>query len=633
MCGICGFWDPSATRSVDRDLLASMQAALRHRGPDDSGALVDDANAMALGFRRLAILDLSPAGHQPMTDGDSGVWIVFNGEVYNHAELRSELEAKGCTFSSRSDTETILKAYRVWGDRCIERFIGMFAFVIWDRPQRRVFAARDRLGIKPFYYSTADRRFAFASELGSLALLPWIDRAVDPAALREYLSRGYICAPRSILRSVRMLPPGHSLAWRAGESEPSVRRYWSALDHYAPSTAKRSDDDWADELDALLRSAVKYRLLSDVPLGAFLSGGVDSSAVVAMMRQVTSDEVKTFTIGFGEAEYDESQHAEAVARHLGTTHTTMMVSPADVRALIPRLPEIAGEPFADSSQLPTYLLSKLTREHVTVALSGDGGDELFCGYDSYRRLARWQHAWAVPAPLRRGVGRLARLVPNRRIALAGEGLALPEPVSFSKHYASVWRASEIDALAPDLRAAIEPLPALDGMPLLDALMLTDILTYLPNDVLQKVDRASMAVSLEARVPLLDHRVVEFCMRLPLHMKWRNRTSKVLLRRVLYRYVPPALIERPKRGFAVPLDEWLRRDLRELIDHYLDPARIRREGIFRPEAVTAAVRRFLAGGSRHARVWTLLLFEMWRERLAVPEAMQRTEPLAAQVLSS
>ncbi len=489
MCGICGFWDPSGAAAPDRDVLARMIAALTHRGPDDSGAFVDDGAAVALGFRRLSIIDLSAAGHQPMSNGGEDVWIVFNGEVYNFAGLRAELEANGCEFRSQTDTEVVLNAYQAWGEACIGRFTGMFAFVIWDRRRRRLFAARDRLGIKPLYYSTAGGRFAFASELKALLEMPGFDRRVDAAALRSFLQHGYVSAPASIFRSARSLPPGCTLTWTAGEPAPRIERYWRVESFYAP--VARDEGEAGDELDGLLRRAVLQHLVSDVPLGAFLSGGLDSSLVVALMRQATSAEVRTFTVGFDEAAYDESRFAERVARHLGTTHTALRVTAVEAKAAVAKLPVLYDEPFADSSQIPTYLVSKLTREHVTVALSGDGGDELFCGYSRYADMASWQRLWHIPSFARALAGGALRALPvPERVSLAARGLAMSTPSDFYDFYVSVWRPHEIAALAPAL-GQVNREAATDGMPatapLLDTLMLRDFLGYLPNDILTKVD--------------------------------------------------------------------------------------------------------------------------------------------------
>lgn len=612
MCGFVAWLDTRG--GIDHDRLVAMRDTLSHRGPDDTGVFRSPGGTVGLGFRRLSIIDTSPSGHQPMSTADGSMHIVFNGEVYNFGELREELSTLGHEFRSRTDTEVVLHAYQEWGENCVKRFIGMFSFAIWSENQRRLFAARDRLGIKPLYYAATSSRLLLASELKALEASPDFDRRLDPSALREYLSRGYVCSPRSIFAAARSLPPGHTLTWTHDVPLPTIRRYWNPLDHYAAGVAvtSRREEELVEELDALLRSAVKYRLISDVPLGAFLSGGVDSSVVVALMREVGNANVKTFTIGFHEAAFDEADHAEGIARHLGTSHTRLVATQRDARSVISRLPMTYDEPFADSSQIPTCLVSQLTRQHVTVALSGDGGDELFCGYENYRRMERWQRAWALPQWLRESAHRVGLLVPHERARLAFHGLALPTIVEFADYYASVWRPHEIDRLVPGLRGLTNDvsssLPA--DAPVLDRLMLVDIQRYLPHDILTKVDRASMSVGLEARVPLLDHRVVQFALRLPLSMKLRAGTSKHLLRRVLDRYIPRHLVDRPKQGFGVPLDNWLRGDLRGLIDEYLGPKQLDAGGLFEPTVVRAQLDRFLAGRCGHSRVWSLLMFQMW-----------------------
>jgi len=610
---VCGFVAWIDARGVDHERLVAMRDTLRHRGPDDAGTFRSPDGTVGLGFRRLSIIDLSPAGHQPMANADGSAQIVFNGEVYNFRELRAELTSLGHVFRSRTDTEVVLHAYEQWGESCVARFIGMFSFAIWSLNSRTLFAARDRLGIKPLYYAASPQGLILASEVKAIVASPNFDRSLDRSALREYLARGYVSSPRSIFVAVRSLPPGHTLSWTRDSGAPVLQRYWNPLDFYPQRAGLQpSEDDLVDELDELLRSSVKYRLVSDVPLGAFLSGGVDSSVVVALMRQVGNADIKTFTIGFNEATFDEAKHAEAIARHLGTTHTRLVATQADALGVITRLPQTYDEPFADSSQIPTCLVSHLTRQHVTVALSGDGGDELFCGYENYRRMERWQRAWTMPQWLRSTARWMSRVVPSERARLALHGLAAPTVVDFADYYAGVWRPQEIDLLAPSLRGLsigrARDLP--DGAPVLDALMLTDLQRYLPHDILTKVDRASMAAGLEARVPLLDHRVVEFAIGLPLSMKRRGNISKYLLRRVLDRYVPRNLVERPKQGFGVPLDSWLRGNLRSLLEEHLDPKQVESGGLFEPAVVRAQLDRFLAGRCGHSRVWSLLMFQMW-----------------------
>jgi asparagine synthase (glutamine-hydrolysing) len=615
MCGIAGCVDTS--RPITEDLLARMGGAVCHRGPDDSGIYRSPDGLAGLAFRRLAIIDLSPAGHQPMTVPGSGCWIVFNGEVYNFAELRPELEAKGHIFQSRSDTEVVLHAWLEWGERCVERFIGMFAFVIWNERERVLFAARDRLGIKPLYYAARPGRLAFASELKSLMPEGSASGALDVDALGNFLARGYVSAPRTIYQGVRALEPGHTLTWRDGTT--STRRYWNARDYVGSGHPAGDEARLADELDELLRSSIRYRLISDVPVGAFMGGGLDSTLVVALMRAVSGSEVRTFTIGFDDGRQDEAAAAAAIARHLQTTHMSLTATEREAQAVVPLLPDIYDEPFADSSQIPTYLVSRLTRRHVTVALSGDGGDELFGGYDNYTRFAEIQRWWRAPRGLRAAAALPARLLPpgTRRRAL--EGLSAADPLAYAEEVWRLYRRREAAELVPDLRGRTEDAERgytasrLRGLPPLERMMLIDLERYLPNDILTKVDRASMAVSLEARVPLLDHRVVEFALGLPLSLRMRHGRTKVLLRRVLARYVPPALTERPKHGFSVPLASWLRGELRPLVAMYLSPERLTHFGVLDPAAVAPRLRRFLAGGSGEEGIWALLMLQLWLER--------------------
>jgi asparagine synthase (glutamine-hydrolysing) len=623
---MCGFvtWADSL-HSIEKQKLEQMRDLLQHRGPDARGSFVSSDSHVGLGFRRLSIIDLSPAGNQPMSNEDGSIQIVFNGEVYNFSEIRPELEARGHHFRSQTDTEVILHAYEEWGENCVVRLIGMFAFAIWDSRQRRLFAVRDRLGIKPLYYSATDCRIILASELKPIMDAPGFSRDLDTDALQEYLARGYISSPMTIFKFARSLPPGHFLIWSQDTGEVSLNQYWDPLKQLSNEHPKQeySEQEWIDALEGLLRSSIKYRLISDVPLGVFLSGGIDSSLVTALMCQVAGTQVKTFTIGFKETDYDEGIHAQNVAEYLGTVHTPLEVSYRDAQQLIPHLPEFYDEPFADSSQIPTLLVSRLARQHVTVALSGDGGDEMFGGYETYRLMERWQYLWKLPQSIRNGIQRVVGLFPDERLRLAGRGLALPDPVTFASYFNAIWRPQEIALLLPGIGknlkdATNDPVARYLGQnshrfDLLEKLMLIDLQRYLPNDILTKVDRASMAFSLEARVPLLDHRVVELALRMPISLKRRNGESKFALRQILYRYMPRELVDRPKQGFSVPLDYWLKTDLRGLVKRNLDPVLLQKQGLFNIDVVRHHVDRFMAGQSSHSRVWSLLVFQMWAER--------------------
>jgi asparagine synthase (glutamine-hydrolysing) len=618
MCGIAGSVDTS--RPVDVATLERMTECIRHRGPDDGGVFQARDGRVGLAFRRLSILDLSPAGHQPMTTPDGGYAIVFNGEVYNFAELRPELEARGHVFRSHTDTEVILRAYQEWGPKCVQRFIGMFALAVWDESRGVLFMARDRLGIKPLYYAERAGHLAFASELKPLMIEGSASGDLDATALGEFLAAGYVSAPRSIYRSVRSLPPGHTLTWSSGTA--SVERYWDPVDWIGSGVPDRTEDQMADELDELLRSSVKYRLVSDVPLGAFLSGGIDSSLVVALMRAVSNADVRTYSVGFEDRTLDEAAAAAAVARHLGTIHTSLTATEREAQGVVPSLPLFYDEPFADSSQIPTYLVSRLTRQHVTVALSGDGGDELFAGYQNYSRMATLERRrWNLPASVRALASATSARLPESSWSRALDWLGSSSPAEYADKVWRIWRQPAARAIAPALRdVADEPQESdtssrLNGLGLstIERMMLTDLQRYLPNDILTKVDRASMAVSLEARVPLLDHRVVQFALGLPLDAKWKHGRTKVLLRKVLARYVPPALTERPKQGFAVPLSTWLRGDLKPLLLSHLSPERIRHFGVLDADAVGRRVTGFVADGKGAVGMWSLLMLQMWLDR--------------------
>jgi asparagine synthase (glutamine-hydrolysing) len=642
MCGFAGFLGGAVDGGAEA-VLRAMGGALVHRGPDDGGTWWDGAAGIGLAHRRLSILDLSPAGHQPMVSPCGRFVVAYNGEIYNHGDLRTELDAAGAGFDWRghSDTETLLAALRHWGvEGALQRLNGMFAFALWDAAERTLFLARDRMGEKPLYYGLSGGAFLFGSELKALTRHPAWRGEIDRDALTLFMRHNYVPAPWSVYRGIHKLPPAHYLAVRdGGHTVGTPHCYWNlpALAHDGVRAAKATPEVLVDELDAMLRDAVARRMVADVPLGAFLSGGYDSTTVVALMQAQSARPVRTFTIGFHEQGYDEAQHAKAVAGHLGTDHTELYVTPAEALAVIPKLPTIYDEPFADSSQIPTFLVSQLARRHVTVALSGDGGDELFYGYERYFRGARiWQALSRLPLPLRRAASRLLAHTPGRalesamgtlprgmrvrhladRLPKLAETLAHPDGGTFYRALVSHWKEPDRLVLgAREPRTVLsdpERLPALAG--LRERMMLLDMLTYLPDDILTKVDRASMAVSLEARVPLLDHRLVEFAWRVPTDLKYRDGQGKWLLRQVLYRYVPKQLMERPKMGFGVPIDDWLRGPLRDWGEALLDEKRLREEGFFDP----APIRRLWTehqGGTRrwHYYLWDVLMFQAWREQ--------------------
>jgi asparagine synthase (glutamine-hydrolysing) len=656
MCGIVGTWGQASGKD---EVLGRAVRRLVHRGPDDVGLWTDINGGVALGHSRLSILDLSAAGHQPMLSACGRYVTVFNGEIYNHLKLRAVLEnaallssppqargERGLAWRGHSDTETLLACVAAWGiDRTLRATEGMFAFALWDRQERKLILARDRLGEKPLYYGYLARTFAFASELKALQELPGFAAEIDRSAVALLMRYSYIPAPHCIYHGLAKLPPGTWLEI-AGDSArqrrmPPPRVYWSAeeaaLDGVSNQFTFESDGQAVAALETELSRAVAGQMSADVPLGAFLSGGVDSSTVVALMQAQSSSPVKTFSIGFREAGYNEAIHAAAVARHLGTEHTELYLSPQDALAVIPKLPSIYDEPFSDSSQIPTCLIAQLTREQVTVALSGDGGDELFGGYTRYFLAARrWEKIERMPETLRRFAARailglpsrgwdkfyqlLAPLIPeDRRWTMPGDKLhkgagllSASDGMALYRGLVSHWDPAGV-VLGTD-----EPLTHLAHPPmalptLTEQMMLLDTLSYLPDDILVKVDRAAMAVSLETRVPLIDHRVFEFAWRLPLHYKVRDGTGKWLLRQVLYKHVPPGLVVRPKMGFGVPIDSWLRGPLREWAEDLLCEARLRRDCYFRPEPIRRKWSEHLSGRANwQYHLWDVLMFQAWHD---------------------
>lgn len=616
MCGIAGIvalagtppdpaWDAQA---------ASMAACLEHRGPDDHGVWRAPSGTAVLAHRRLSIVDLSPLGHNPMPWDDGRLWITFNGEIFNYLDLRRELEAAGHRFRSHTDTEVILAAYDEWGLEAVHRLVGMFAFALWDEPRRRLWIARDRLGKKPLYYSEAGRTLRFASELKSIARSRSVPLDLDRASLGLYLRYGYVPSPRTIYAHVRKLPPAHMLVVEDGRVV--VTRYWEPL-QFALNPRPVSEPAAVEELESLLSTAVRQRMIADVPLGAFLSGGIDSSLIVALMREHASEPVRTFTIRFDRPEFNEASHAAAVARHLGTAHHEDPCGEAEMLQVVDRLPAMYDEPFADSSAVPTYLVSRAARRQVTVALSGDGGDELFFGYPRYAYHARAQWLLSLPGPLRHALGAAAGHLPTRRLRRAGDVLLDDDGDTYAR-FVSWCRPGEVASLTGDradagaLYGDLLARAQAAGLPRDDQPALLDLVSYLPEDILTKVDRASMAVSLEVRSPLLDHRVVEFALALPRHLKWHAPTGKTMLRRLLYRRVPRTLVDRPKVGFGVPLEPWFRGPLRARMAGYCDGPIFESIGL-EPRVVQEMWTAFLTGRSRRADVvWQLFMLAAWAE---------------------
>jgi asparagine synthase (glutamine-hydrolysing) len=641
MCGIIGLLD--FNQGVIEADLSSMTGSLVHRGPDDSGFFTSEDQALGFGHRRLSIIDLSPRGRQPMRDANDRIIITFNGEIYNYREIKQELLRKGHRFASDTDTEVILYAYKEWGAECVSRLRGMFAFALWDSERRKLLLFRDRLGVKPLYYYYDGRLLLFGSELKALMAHPRFSKELNPDAVSLYLYLGFVPGPLSIFKNTRKVRPGCYVEFSAG-GKPEERSYWSITDYQATGDDHRPERQVEEELTELLREACAYRMVSDVPVGVFLSGGVDSSLVAAVLKREAGENIRTFTVGFDDAKSDESRFAKAVAEHLGADHTELHCAERDAIEIVPRLCEIYDEPFSDECGIPTYLLCKAARGAVKVALSADGGDEFFCGYTHYTMLSpAWERVSSIPLALRRagsavlrrvGVGAVKAMEPllvkttNRfypdleaadfsdKLLKLSHVLSAPGIRAAYTSSISVWPNESIKDLAPGLK----PCNALGVLtrdesadPSLD-MMLADAQTTLPDNFLVKVDRASMAVGLEVREPLLDHKLVEYALALPGRYKYDGRTTKCILRKILYKYIPPELVDRPKHGFAVPLTDWMRSALKPLVLHALDPARIRRQGIFSPGYIKNTVDAFMAGDRISGKkMWNLLQFALWHQR--------------------
>ncbi len=663
MCGIAGIVSHQA---LDPAVVRRMTEPIAHRGPDDEGAWVDSEAGVGLGHRRLSIVDLSPLGHQPMESNNGRYVIVFNGEIYNHAALRGELDGAGYGPSSNavpwrghSDTETLIEGIATWGlEATLEKCVGMFAFALWDRRERELHLVRDRFGEKPLYYGWAGGRFVFGSELKALRSVDGFDNPVDRRALKLFASRSYIPAPLSIYENIYKLLPGSILtlspqAARQAPSGPpevgssggglSLRRYWSYRDVVGAGLANpiQDEEEALYQLEQALASAIQGQSVADVPVGAFLSGGIDSSTVVGLYHKYSSAKVRTFSIGFEEAAFNEAEYARQVAAHFGAEHNERYVTVRETQDVIPLLPAMYDEPFADSSQIPTHLVSKFAREQVTVALSGDGGDELFGGYNRYFGTARlWKHMKKLPRPVRAGLGRGFGALPAETWnSLSAVMPARRRPPHFGtkvqKAFRTMARASTVDTVFSTFldEWSASPSPVIDGaaMPAQcgfdmdvgegapDAvrMMYCDAVSYLPDDILCKVDRAAMSVSLETRVPFLDHHVAAVAARIPIEMKIRGGSGKHILRRLLYREAPQAMFERPKAGFGIPVGEWVRGPLRGWAEDLLERNRLKEDGFFDPAIVHARWQQHLSGqsDSTHA-IWSILMFQAWRQEQQV-----------------
>jgi asparagine synthase (glutamine-hydrolysing) len=643
VCGFAGYLGIGSDVVVEK-LLHLMSDELVHRGPDGSGLWFDDSAKIGISHRRLSIIDLSEAGYQPMISESKRYVIAYNGEIYNHNAIRKELtvfDDQEICWRGHSDTETLLAGIDIWGlEKTLKKLTGMFAFALWDRRERQLSLARDRLGEKPLYYGWqgegGNASFLFGSELKALLVHPSFNSEINRDAINLLLRHNCIPAPYSIYKGISKLAPGSLLSISLNDREPKIRTYWSAEDiasNGVNASHIGSDEEVLNELELSLRQSIEQQMVADVPLGSFLSGGIDSSLVVALMQELSNQPIKTFTIGFSEDRYNEAKYAKAVSKHLKTDHTELYISPEDAMNVIPRLSELYDEPFSDSSQIPTFLVSQLARQHVKVSLSGDAGDELFCGYNRYILTKRlWDKLSFFPVSLRRKLAAILINIPPSIWSNLFGFISLGNIGDKIHKAAGVLEFSTVDELYLGLIShwdkpeavvvnSTEPRTILTGnvsdLSYLDPvqkMMLLDLLTFLPDDILTKVDRAAMGVSLETRIPFLDHKVVEFAWRMPMKFKIRNGQSKWALRQILYKYVPKELVERPKMGFGVPIDSWLRGPLRDWAESLLDETRLLNEGFFNPEPIRQKWNEHLTGRRNwQYQLWDVLMFQTWLEK--------------------
>lgn len=644
MCGLTGFLKGASfsTREDSLVILKKMTDSMVHRGPDSEGHWIDVDNKIALGHRRLSILDLSDAGHQPMLSDDNRYVITFNGEIYNHLEIRYDIESElsNISWKGHSDTETLLKAIEVFGwEDTLKKLIGMFAIALWDKKENALYLARDRFGEKPLYYGWQGDTFLFGSELKPLTLHPAFGKKLNKGAIGLLLKHGYIPAPYSIWKNINKLPSAHYLIFTEEDSNPQPICYWSFKDvvEEAHSNKLQINDEYAiKNVEALLSQSVKRQIISDVPIGALLSGGIDSSLVAALMQDASDQPIKTFSIGFEDPRFDESKHAEAVANHLGTEHTTLIMKPSDLLDLVPDIAKIYDEPFADDSQLPTSIVSRLAKQHVTVALSGDAGDEIFGGYSRYYLLDQiWDKISILPYSLRNRLTKLLIIIkPEQSDLLLGWLFnKLNHPSLPDKIYKLGERLENVNSLeelylsyVSEIREPINLIKDLDGLPEyllgspehwpktahpIEKLMSIDTLTYLTDGILVKVDRAAMSTSLELRAPFLDHNLVKYVWQLPFDFKYREGQTKWILRQILYKHVPKELIERPKQGFGIPLNDWLRGPLKEWAEELLSTHYLEEQNIFNVQEVRTMWSQHLLGTRQYgARLWSILMFQAW-----------------------
>ena len=629
MCGLAGFLDRDVNRAGE-DILRAMANRIAHRGPDDDGVWLDAEAGVGFCHRRLAIVDLSAAGHQPMRSPRGRYHFVWNGEIYNHLALRRVLESEGeaPVWRGHSDTETLLACFENWGVvETLKQAVGMFSMALWDIKEQTLTLARDRMGEKPLYYGWSKGVFLFGSELKALKAHPKFEAEIDHDALGDLLRRQYIGGSHSIYRGIAKVPPGCVLTVSLHQKEPSVSAYWSVSDAAILGKDvpfRGNDQDAVEALEGLLSDSIALQMVADVPVGAFLSGGIDSSVIVALMQQQASRPIRTFTIGFEEDAFNEAPYAADVALHLGTDHTEVQISPRDALDVIPLLPELYDEPLADISQVPTFLVSKLARSQVTVSLSGDAGDELFGGYNTYGMAERFFRLNdALPLPLRQIIGfggelaaplagALGQSKLARQMRLAASVVGARDAHETTERLLGHWAGQAVPVLGLSVTKHTS-LDAFDGVALshLESMMARDMVGYLPDDILVKVDRASMGVSLESRVPMLDHRIVEFALSLPMHLRRREGVGKWILREVLYRHVPKAMVERPKKGFGVPLAQWLRGPLREWAEDLLNPHALKQDGLFDVAPITQAWQQHCTGSiDRHNDLWPVLVATQW-----------------------
>lgn len=640
MCGITGYWDHSqgGLRYDLKRVATGMAETMHARGPDDGGVWIDQANGIGFAHRRLAVVDLTSTGHQPMVSHDKRYVLIYNGEIYNSQELRNELKARHQSFRGTSDSEVLLEACAAWGvEHTVKRCIGMFAFCLWDRQERTLKLVRDRLGIKPLYWAHIGQLFLFGSELKALRAHPGFIAQIDHNAVATFMRFSYIISPQSIYKNVFKLEPACILTFRIGEPL-QIERYWDIREiarRGVMAPRNLSDTEGLEGLEEILEDAVRCRMIADVPLGAFLSGGVDSSVVVALMQKHATSPLKTFTIGYSERDFDESDYARKISEHLGTDHRELIVEPRHIQEILPQLPEWYDEPFSDTAQIPTFLVSQLTRQDVTVALSGDGGDELFAGYNRYFKVEKkWRRVAKMPEAIRPALSKVLGMFPHlfdellalgprkifdisKKLRRLSESFAWNNGDALNRHLSSRW--GDPMTVVPD--AALEPKGAFwddslakDLPDLVTRLQFTDIVTNIPDQVLTRFDRASMAVSLEVRVPILDHRVVEFSWSLPRHMKIRHGERKWILRHLLYKYVPKKLIERPKMGFGIPLDGWIRGPLRDWAEELLSERALKETGLLNPLPIRKKWSQHLSGTHDFKKqLWSALMLQAWYQR--------------------